>query len=356
MDANTLALINSLRNKIRQLERKQREKLTESKETLEQEVNNYTEQLGQQAKGNRLLEEMIAQIRQSLNIQRILNTTAQQVKAFLNVEQVLIYHYCGSGQWEIRARGNEQKVEENWNKQISQLTQKQATIAHSSQESYCPSELIIPLEQGNHELWGCIYAYEQNRSRHWSSLEIELLERLAAQIAIALQQAQLYQTCKQSKTDSINLNQELEKRVKERTAQLEKANAQLQNELNERIKVDNQLKATNEQLQAVIDAVPGFISWIDSDLNYLGVNQRLANTLNLKPEAFVGRKIGFMNSHQEFGNFIENFFHNKEQTVSQKTIKTNVNGTTNYYLLVAQKYDKKKLLFRWELILLRIKN
>ncbi|PSO47951.1 MAG: hypothetical protein BRC33_11145 [Cyanobacteria bacterium SW_9_44_58] len=183
-----------------------------------------------------------------------------------------------------------------------------------------------------------------------------ILERLAAQIAIALQQAQLYQTCKQSKTDSINLNQELEKRVKERTAQLEKANAQLQNELNERIKVDNQLKATNEQLQAVIDAVPGFISWIDSDLNYLGVNQRLANTLNLKPEAFVGRKIGFMNSHQEFGNFIENFFHNKEQTVSQKTIKTNVNGTTNYYLLVAQKYDKKKLLFRWELILLRIKN
>lgn len=347
MDPNTLALVNSLHRKIRGLEQQQRETLTERKAALEEEVKNYASQLEQQAKGNYVLEQMIGEIRQSLDLEKILKTTVQQVKAFLNVEQVVIYQSVSSQQYEIRAIANPQPEEETIieeiTHQIAYLTQEKTTIAKASQDdSNHQAELIVPIQQGDHQLWGFIYAYEKKHTRHWSSLEIELLERLAAQLAIAIQQAQLYHSSKQAETDTMALNQELEQRVKKRTAQLEEANKQLQQELQERIEVENKLKATNEQLQAVIDAVPGFISWIDSDLNYLGVNQRLANTLKMKPEEFVGRKIGFINHRQEFGNFIENFFNNPQQNLAQKTIKIYVNGRTHYYLLVAQKYNQGK--------------
>ena len=337
MNPNTLALVNSLRKKVSQLEQRQRESLSERKAVLEQEVQAYTEQLAQQAQANRLLEQMIARIRHSLEIDDILNQTAKEVKEFLDVEQVLIYRRISSQQFDVVAAAVSSQTtpsDRDIQQKILEVEQERATLGTSLEVvgDQHRAELIVPIEQKS-QFWGFIYAYQEQRSRRWSFLEIESLERLAAQIAIALQQAQLYQSSRQAETALVELNQELEQRVKERTAEL-------QYQLQERIQAENQLKTTNEQLQAVIDAVPGFISWIDSDLNYLGVNQRLASSLNLKPKDFVGQHIGFINNPQEFNHFIEDFFENKEQKVAQKTIKINVQGTAHYYLLVAQKYNQ----------------
>ncbi|MFW6296829.1 MAG: histidine kinase dimerization/phosphoacceptor domain -containing protein, partial [Halothece sp.] len=321
MDPNTLALVNSLREKISRLEQKQRENLQQEKEALKEEVRQYTEQLSQQAQGNRLLEQMVAKIRQSLNIEVILNATVEQVKTFLDVEQVLIYHYVSPQQWELTAiassdsQPNQGDITEKLDNHLSELENHSKIQTASSQEI---AEIIVPLEQGE-EFWGVIYAYEQRQPRYWSELEIELLDRLAAQIAIALQQAQLYQKSQQAEAELKQFNQKLEQRVKKRTQQLERA---------------------NEQLQAVIDAVPGFISWIDSDLKYLGVNQRLAKALKMQPEDFIGKDIGFINHRQEFGGFIEKFFQNTQETLTQTTIKNYVNGVPCYHLLVAQKYNQ----------------
>ena len=346
MNPNTLALVNSLRKKVSQLEQKQRESLSERKAALEQEVQAYTEQLAQQAQADRLLEQMIARIRHSLDIDEILNRTAQEVQEFLQVEQVLIYRRISSQKFEIVARAVQSHGVpnyENIQQKIVEIEQERATLGASLEVvgDQRRAELMVPIEEKS-QFWGLIYAYQEQRSRRWSFLEIESLERLAAQIAIALQQAQLYESSRQAEATVIELNQELEQRVKERTAELEKVNAELQHELHERQQAENQLKVTNEQLQAVIDAVPGFISWIDSDLHYLGVNQRLANSLNLKPEDFVGQQIGFINNPQEFSHFIEEFFENKQKSIAQKTIKIKVKGTVHYYLLIAQKYNQGK--------------
>ncbi|QDZ41051.1 PAS domain-containing protein [Euhalothece natronophila Z-M001] len=324
MDVNTLALVNSLREKISHLEQKQRENLKQQKADLQGEVKQYTEQLSQQAQGNRLLEEMVAEIRQSLDIKEILKTTAQQVKAFLNVEQVFIYHRVSPQQWELRAiassdsQSKQGDITKELDKQFSDFEKNPKKIQDTSSEDI--AKIIVPLEQGE-QFWGVIYAYEQRQPRYWSELEIELLDRLAAQIAIALQQAQLYEKSQQAEAELKQFNQKLEEKVKKRTQQLEKA---------------------NEQLQAVIDAVPGFISWIDSDLKYLGVNQRLAKALKMQPEEFIGKDIGFINHRQEFGGFIESFFQDSQQILSKTTIKNYVNGVPRYHLLVAQKYNQGK--------------
>ena len=51
--------------------------------------------------------------------------------------------------------------------------------------------LVVPLVQGE-ELWGLLMAH-QCSPRQWMQLEIELLSNLAAQLAIAIKQAELYQ-------------------------------------------------------------------------------------------------------------------------------------------------------------------
>ncbi|WP_242022136.1 ATP-binding protein [Microcoleus sp. FACHB-831] len=101
------------------------------------------------------------------------------------------------------------------------------------------------------------------------------------------------------------------------------------------------LQEAKEQLQAVLDAVPGFVSWISSDLRYLGVNRNLAESFNLSPETFASQEIGFLNVSPNFTQFMGEFFANTTETVSQQ-MTTEVDGESRSYLMVAQKYNQGK--------------
>ncbi len=86
-------------------------------------------------------------------------------------------------------------------------------------------------------------------------------------------------------------------------------NQRLQNEV---ATLHAQLEATREQFQAILDAVPGGVSWLDRNLCYLGINSHLAQTFGLMPEDFLGRKIGFLSASPEFEEFARNFFASDE--------------------------------------------
>ena len=101
------------------------------------------------------------------------------------------------------------------------------------------------------------------------------------------------------------------------------------------------LDNAKEQLQTVLDAVPGTISWIDSDLRYLGVNRVLAKVFNLKPEDFVGKRVGFMGSSPEFVRFVEEFFKSESKQAYQE-INSTVDGTRYTHLIIGQKYGNNK--------------
>ena len=104
-------------------------------------------------------------------------------------------------------------------------------------------------------------------------------------------------------------------------------------------RIEDELSAAKEQLRAVIDAIPGLVSWIGSNLHYIGVNQHLANTFGRSQAEFVGQKVGFLSSSSQFDDFIREFFQTNALS-DQREITATVNGEPQTYLIVAQKYNR----------------
>ncbi|ERT08869.1 sensory box protein [Lyngbya aestuarii BL J] len=114
-------------------------------------------------------------------------------------------------------------------------------------------------------------------------------------------------------------------------------------DISDRKQAEQQLKATNEQLQAVLNAVPGFVSWVSSDLHYLGVNRQLARAMKLSPEDFIGQKIGFLDSYSStFSQFFIQFFKDRNSHNRQRVLEVQVKNESRFYLLVAQKYNQDR--------------
>jgi PAS domain S-box-containing protein len=137
---------------------------------------------------------------------------------------------------------------------------------------------------------------------------------------------------------------ELSRTVEERTAALKESNKFFVQEVVGHHFSQTALRATRDQLKAILEAVPGIVSCVSSDLRYLGVNWNLAQTFNLTPEAFIGQDIGFLGTGSEFSQFIRNFFATPQQDAYCE-ISPQVNGQTRNFLLVAQKYANSRAAF-----------
>lgn len=110
-------------------------------------------------------------------------------------------------------------------------------------------------------------------------------------------------------------------------------------DITDRKQAEAELAQAQEQLKAVLDAVPGSISWVGADGLYLGVNQYLAQSVNMPPDAFIGQEIGFLNNNSKFAEFMREFLASPDLAASQE-IQVQVNDAVLYYLMVVQKYQQ----------------
>ena len=104
-----------------------------------------------------------------------------------------------------------------------------------------------------------------------------------------------------------------------------------------RKQTEEALRQARDKIRAVLDAVPGSISWISSDLKYLGVNQYLAKSFNQPPEFFIGKPIGFLQPGSQVSEFLRQFFASQQSKTSLE-LDWEVEGEPLHYLIVAQKY------------------
>ncbi|MGD1701293.1 PAS domain S-box protein [Dapis sp. BLCC M229] len=144
---------------------------------------------------------------------------------------------------------------------------------------------------------------------------------------------------------SCNLTgQELNNIIEERTAALKESNDQLIEEIVEHQQALKDLKIAKEQLQTVLAAVPGTVSWISSDLHYIEVNQQLADIFGIPREEFVDQNIGFLGASSEFNDFVKEFFESSYLETTREIISI-VHGETRNYLVVAEKYNQNQAAF-----------
>lgn len=245
-------------------------------------------QIEQQAERERLILQITQQIRQSLELNRVLDTTVTEVRRFLQTDRVVIFRF--NQDWSGAAISESVAPEyisilskeihdpcfgKSYIKPYQQGRVRIVSDIDNQKLNQCyvdmlaqfqvKANLVVPilLDEG---LWGLLIAHHCSAPRKWQQIEIELLEQLATQVSIAIQQSELYH----------QLEKELAERKRSEAALRESEENLLQTNAS-LLEMTNQYKQRNQELdqfayivshdlKAPLRAISNISSWIEEDL------------------------------------------------------------------------------------------
>ncbi|HEY9727750.1 MAG TPA: PAS domain-containing protein, partial [Chroococcales cyanobacterium] len=102
---------------------------------------------------------------------------------------------------------------------------------------------------------------------------------------------------------------------------------------------EQELAAASDRLEAILNAVPGAISWLDANGVYMGLNRHLAEHWQLSQDAFIGKEVGFLKGSDGFAEFIRQFLGSPQDSASE-IVKVEGRDAVYYYLIAARKYQQ----------------
>jgi signal transduction histidine kinase/CBS domain-containing protein len=224
-----------LQKLIADLEKKHTELKFAKKSLLASETRfrRVEELIRQQVDQEKLLAAITQRIRLSLNLSEILKTAVEQVHQVLKSDRVLVYRVFPNGtgsaiaesvlpQWppildiafpeEVFPKVNYDRYIQG---RIFALSDREAEpnqvlpcLAEFLAEIQVRAKLVVPIVQNN-TLWGLLIVHQCDRPRHWQVWEINLLQQIANQLAIAIQQADLFEKLQQELCDRQKTQQHL---------------------------------------------------------------------------------------------------------------------------------------------------
>jgi PAS domain S-box-containing protein len=197
--------------------------------------------LTQQHKQESLLREITQRIRQSLDLQTIFKTSVEEVRQFLQADRVGIFKFYPESNFDdgeivaesvvngypsaLAIRVHDHTFGENYANLYSKGRYYVVDDIYNDGVRACHvdilarfqvrANIVMPLLCGD-DLWGLLCIHQCGSTRHWLQSEIEFSQKIINQLAIAIQQASLFD--------------------------------QLQKELTERQQAENKLTETNQKL------------------------------------------------------------------------------------------------------------
>ncbi|MBD2665330.1 two-component hybrid sensor and regulator [Richelia sinica FACHB-800] len=232
------------------------------------QLNRQLEQIREQ---QQLIASAALRIHQSLQLEEILSTIATEVRQFLKADRVLVYqfHPDMSGTivaesvlpiWKVSfgmqiedtcfQQGGGRQYYQGRKRSIDDVYQAGLTDCHLQllEEFAVKANLVVPI-MVTEQLWGLLIAHQCSAPRHWKPHELDLLDQLSIQIAIAIQKASAYE--------------------------------QAQAELAERKQAEMALQESEARFQAFMNHSPS-ASWItDTDARLVYVSQTYLQVVEL---------------------------------------------------------------------------
>jgi PAS domain S-box-containing protein len=205
------------------------------------------EMIRQQVDQSKLLQTITQRMRSTLNLDEILKTTVDEIHQVLNSDRALVYRVFPDGTGAVIAESvsfqwqsilditfpEEIFPQVNYDRylkgRIFALRDREAEplevlpcLAEFLAEIQVRAKLVVPIIQ-NDTLWGLLIAHQCDRPRHWQTWEINLLQQIANQLAIAIQQADLFVQLQQELRD----RQQTQKHLTEINQRLAESNEEL---------------------------------------------------------------------------------------------------------------------------------
>ncbi|AUB42733.1 DNA-binding response regulator, NarL/FixJ family, containings REC and HTH domains [Nostoc flagelliforme CCNUN1] len=246
------------------------------------------QELKQLQEQQKLIGAIALDIRKSLKFQDILAKSVKEVRQLLKADRVLLYQFTHKMQGKVIA----ESVLPQWTPTL-ELEIEDTCFQQSQGEEYCQGKiwaatniyeaglsdrhiqfleqfqvkanLVVPILLENQEtpavVWGLFIVHQCSAPRQWQTFEVELLNQLTVQLAIAIQQAQLHDNLE-------TLKSELEAKVEERTTALQES---------------------DRRFRAIFDNTFQFTGLLTPDGILLEANQTVLSFGGLKLEDVINR-------------------------------------------------------------------
>lgn len=291
-----------------------------SQDRLRDEVNSIAEDLRQQQQKAELFAEVTLKIRQSLQLKEILSTTVSEVQRILKADRVLIYQILSDRtgktiseavlpdvQAILGSEFPEEVFPTNYQtlyaegrvRAIADVNDPKSGVASCLVDFVTQfgikAKLIVPIvitlnpnsEDQTNKLWGLLIAHHCQAPHDWSEFELELMQKLAHQIAIAISQGELLERLEDIVTDRTSKLRQ----VNLESSKLRQVNLELQKEITERKQAEDALRRSEEQLRLITNALPVLIAYVDAKQIYQFNNQAYEEWLGKSPESIRGKHL-----------------------------------------------------------------
>lgn len=271
-------LVEILEQKVKRLEQEKLDLLENRNAELEQEIQKRTIELKNQAEKEKLLSSITGRIKLSLDLQETLNAIVKEVREFLQCDRVFIYQFHPDWSGAIVAEAVSENHESFLNRVIHDpcfapdwvdpyingrirvvpdIYQANMAPCHIEllEQIHTRAKILVPIIQ-KRKLWGLLSASQKDHPRDWQESEVNLLQQLSTQIAIAIQQADIYR--------------------------------QQKLELAERKRTEEALQQSEKRYASLAAAAPVGIFRTDVQGNCIYINERWSQMTGLKYEQAIG--------------------------------------------------------------------